>query len=284
MAKKIFTPMEESERYKAQRECLQNRPDFRVDQQPVLNTQCSTADSHHNKMHRYKSQIETLLSGCECSHVILSEWLSRASILIGSLEDNSAIALFSDLKQLATYCKENSFTPLPVQGSVLDGYLSFLVSKNRKRATIDRHINSLAAWHEHMQLDDPRTTFKVKQRIKSVRKVSRYNPNQAKGLRANNLQQAYERLSPDVPRDCADIALLFVAFYTLCRKSELVHFDWEDFEKDEDGSSLLTLSQSKTNKEEVEYRFFVTCRHLYSSSLEKNIRYRNRRNFQRDYQ
>jgi integrase len=256
MAKKLFTPLEASERYKSQRERLHNRPDFRVGQQPILNNSASNADSHHTKMQRYKSQIEQLLNDCQCDAIIVTEWLSRASMLISSLEDNSAIALFSDLKQFTTYCKDNGFKPLPIQGNVLDGYLSFLVSKNRKRATIDRHINSLAAWHEHLELDDPRKTFKIKQRIKTVRKISRSNPKQAKGLRAINLQVAYERLSPDVPRDCADIALLFVAFYTLCRKSELVGFDWEDFEKDEeDGSSLLALNQSKTNKEEVEYRY-----------------------------
>lgn len=82
--------------------------------------------------------------GCQCDPTIVAEWLSRASMLIFSLEDNSAIALFSDLKQFTLYCKENGFKPIPIQGNVLDGYWSFLVSKNRKRATVDRHIDSLA--------------------------------------------------------------------------------------------------------------------------------------------
>ncbi|MFT6389771.1 MAG: hypothetical protein ACJAXW_001976 [Candidatus Azotimanducaceae bacterium] len=43
-------------------------------------------------------------------------------MLIFSLEDNSAIALFSDLKQFTLYCKENGFKPIPIQGNVLDGY------------------------------------------------------------------------------------------------------------------------------------------------------------------
>ena len=124
-----------------------------------------------------------------------------------------------------------------------------MVDKSYKRSTIDRRIASLVKWSSILEWDDPRSSHKVKARIAKIRKEVKKNSKQAEGLRIEHLKQALEALTPSIARDCQDAAMIWVAFETLCRESEMTSFDWEDIKVDPDGSGTLEIESSKTDQE-----------------------------------
>ncbi len=173
----------------------------------------------------------------------------RSMDMMDTLPDNTEIARYSDLCQYVEYCRDHNLTSLPFQGFAVDAYLSTMMAKGYKRSAIDRHVSSLVAWAEALELDDPRASFKVKTRLAEIRKKVKNKRRQAEGLRVAHLLRALDLFDPNIPRDCQDIALLYVGFETLCRQSELVSFDWEDLRLDADGSSLIELDRHKTDQD-----------------------------------
>ncbi|MBU2887756.1 tyrosine-type recombinase/integrase [Gilvimarinus agarilyticus] len=173
----------------------------------------------------------------------------RSMDMLDTVPDNTEIARYSDLCQYVEYCVRMDYPPLPFEDYVVDAYLSYMMAEGRKRSAIDRRVSSLVAWANALELDDPRASFKVKNRLGRIRKMVKNKRRQAEGLRVAHLEQALSLFDPAIARDCQDIALLFVGFETLCRQSELVRFDWEDLRLDSDGSSLLELDWHKTDQD-----------------------------------
>jgi hypothetical protein len=78
-------------------------------------------------------------------------------------------------------------------------------------------------------------------------------------LRFEHLAKAMLEFHPAIPRDIADMALLFTAFDTLCRRSELVRFEWRDLVHDlSDGSAILKLESSKTDQDGTGAELYVS--------------------------
>lgn len=109
-------------------------------------------------------------------------------------------------------------------------------------------MSSITYWHKLVELDDPTRTFAVTEKIKTVC-IESAPPEQTQALRYTHLQQALTLFQPDILRDALDMALLFVGFSTLCRRSELVAMDWEHLQPDEDGSGLVYIPSSKGDQE-----------------------------------
>lgn len=224
------------------------RPDFQetfqVNEREVLNK----AEPHQLKIARHRKTVLSIVSGkiSERLYELLHE---RTSLMANRLPDNSEIALYADLLQYLQFCQKSEFAMLPFSDTAFDGYLSHLLAIGRKRSTIDRQVASLAKWALMLELDDPRGSFRVKMRLLEIRKETKKRAKQAEGLRVEHLDRALELFSPDIPRDCQDITMLFVAFETLTRRSELVGFNWTDFEIQQKGTGFLHLDGSKGDQD-----------------------------------
>lgn len=250
MSRKLTTTTEEKNaaRVAAGKANVQRRQDYLVSGD--IETQVTTRrrTPHDLKVAAYRDRLLTAVK--DTIPYQLFERLDRRSMdMMDTLPDNTEIARYSDICQYVEYCNKRELPALPFEGYVVDAYLSHMMAQGRKRSAIDRHISSLVAWANVLELDDPRASFKVKTRLSEIRKKVRNKRRQAEGLRVVHLERALELFNPDVPRDCQDIALLYVGFETLCRQSELVSFDWEDLRLDADGSSLLELDRHKTDQD-----------------------------------
>ncbi|MFT7111441.1 MAG: integrase [Porticoccaceae bacterium] len=229
----------------------------RPDRQPLLRHQLpqraalprSRPTSHADKIFAYRDRCLALLRPIMDPDVML-RFDERSQQALFSMPENSEIARYSDLAAFARFCADHAFTPFPANETTAERYLDHLVSLRRKRATIDRHMASLIYWHRLLDLDDPTAAFAVNARRNRAKRELTRPAAQAEGLRFVHLQRALGIFQPDILRDCADMALLFVAFDTLCRRSELVRFDWTDLAPDPiDASGLLRLSHSKTDQD-----------------------------------
>lgn len=238
----------------------------RSDYQPSLRLKerliSENNDTHEIKIARYRDRVMSLLIKSTVPKEIFDLFDRRSAELLDKIPDNSEVAMYSDLIKYLEYCLKIEIDALPFKGHGIDAYLSHLMAQGRKRATIDRHIASVVKWANILEIDDPRKLFKVKARLLEIRKKVSCRTRQAEGLRVAHLERAITEFDPAVPRDCQDITLLFIGFETLCRQSELVSFDWGDFELQKDGTGLLHLNRSKTDQEaEGEYLYLSvnTC-------------------------
>lgn len=203
---------------------------------------------HSIRIARYRDRLMGLLVGT-LDQSLFDLVDRRSAEPLDKLPDNTEVAMYSDFIQYVSYCRKIDVAPLPFGEHGVDAYLSRLMAEGKKRSTLDRRLASLVKWADILELNDPRRSFRVRTRLVEIRKRVKSKPRQAEGLRVAHLEAALERFCPEVPRDAQDITLLFVGFETLCRQSELVRFDWEDFSLDDDGSGLLHLEHSKTDQD-----------------------------------
>lgn len=237
-------------------ERLKHRSDFKPAERVFAHTSGRTTTPHAVKIQRYRAVILGVLKGAVPSPIFELVY-ERSADFNSMLPDNSEIALYSDFSQYLSYCKDNDQELLPVSDFALIAYIDhLLVDKKSKKATIDRHIASIAWWCDYLDLEDPRKTHRMKLKLKKVRTSQRGKGAQvqAKGMRYEHLEAALEIFNPEIPRDCQDITLLFTAFETLCRRSEVVAMRWPDFEVQPNGTGIMFIGGSKTDQEgEGEY-------------------------------
>lgn len=234
----------------------------RMDNQPLTSklkqsAKLTQAKSHAMKIQGYRDQI---LAHCQSNMTAHDfERLDERSLaIIGSMAKNTEISIYSDLLKLAQFCAAHQYTLLPIPDYAFKQYLGELMAAGYKRNTLDRHIASIVRWHTILEMDDPRKSFEVATRLGEIRQQVKVKTTQKEGLRFEHLAKAYQEFDPKIPRDVADITLLFFAFDTLCRRSEIVQAEWPDIIPDlEDGSGIFKLHSSKTDQEGIGEELYI---------------------------
>lgn len=232
------------------RDTVSLRRDYQPNEQPPgLSTEVRRKSSHTEKMHRYRDRLLSALHG-RIDNELFLRVDDRTQVRLGSVAPNTEINQYADLCGYVDYCVREQLTPFPVSEHGLDAYISHRMAEGLKRSSLDRCIANLATWHKVMELDDPRSSFTVRARIDKVRQYNASRPQQKEGLRAVHLERAIATHDPTILRDAADLALLFTAFESLCRRSELAALSWTDLSVEpSDGSGLLFIADSKTDKD-----------------------------------
>ncbi|MCU7858968.1 MAG: tyrosine-type recombinase/integrase [Candidatus Thiodiazotropha sp. (ex Lucinoma kastoroae)] len=228
-------------------EWVKRRADFQA--RPKISEKYIThhRESNLSKMQRYQARSMALLARTPLSAELFTRFERKTTDMLDKSNINTEVALYSDLIQYLNYCIEHAHCPFPFDEQVVIEYLCYLSAAGRKCSTIDRYIASMVRWANVMELDDPRRTFTFKMRLREINKTVPRNRRQVKGMRADDLQEALKVFDPAIPRDCQDITLLFVGFETMCRQSELVSFDWHDFQLKPNGSGVLRLARPEND-------------------------------------
>ena len=234
---------------------LANRADFQPAQKIYAHTPGRRSIAHTDKIQRYRLAILETLKG-RVSQTMFELFYERSGELNSVLPDNSEIALYSDFSQYLSFSRDGNNEFLPVSDYALIAYIDYLLLNKKSKSTVDRHIASIVWWCSYLELDDPRRSYRVKLKLKKVRIGRNYGTGQTQGLRYDHLQEALEVFNPAIPRDCQDVTLLFTAFETMCRRSELVALHWSNFEVQSDGTGLMFIERSKTDQQRKgEYLF-----------------------------
>ena len=241
-------PDKNPQRVKAGQKNALKRPDFKPSIEPLAPAHVKKGMSHDQRMDQYRDRLFTLLRNQIPADVFL-HLDQRSETYLGSFADNTEVAMYGDLIQYVEYCLYREVTPLPFMPHTIDLYLSRLMGEGYKRSTIDRRVASLVKWADMLEWDDPRGSHKVKARLAKIRKNVKKSKRQAEGLRLEHLKEALEVMDPAVPRDCQDIAMVWIAFETMCREAEFVALDWEDLRLDADGSGTFEVHTSKTDQD-----------------------------------
>lgn len=157
----------------------------------------------------------------------------------------------SDWRMWRAFCQRAACEVLPATLESLRAFLLDRIDAGRQRATLEKYLATLSLVHRLAQLPWPLDTMEGRLMWKGLRSTHlQARQRQAQGLSIEEIVQLVAPLDVSAhPRDARDAALLFVAYETMCRRSELVKLAIEDLTHERDGTGRLLLRHSKTDQE-----------------------------------
>jgi site-specific recombinase XerD len=164
----------------------------------------------------------------------------------GAYAHSTIRAYKSNFEAFIKYCDENNVNALPAKPETVAIFIKNL-STQLKSSSIKVAVASIAALHNLNSLKDPTQHPDVKIEMRRMyRTLGRY-AKQAYGINKDLLEKMLAATDNSL-RGVRDRAILFVAYDSLCRRSELVSLAFEDLTiNNQDGSIKLKLRKSKTD-------------------------------------
>ena len=164
----------------------------------------------------------------------------------GAYAHSTIRAYKSNFEAFIKYCDENNVNALPAKPETVAIFIKNL-STQLKSSSIKVAVASIAALHNLNSLKDPTQHPDVKIEMRRMyRTLGRY-AKQAYGINKDLLEKMVAATDNSL-RGVRDRAILFVAYDSLCRRSELVSLAFEDLTiNNQDGSIKLKLRKSKTD-------------------------------------
>lgn len=159
---------------------------------------------------------------------------------------NTRAAYAGDWKRFTAWCQEYHRTALPAEPSTVGAFLVFL-HRDKKVATIRRHLAAIAKAHRLAQLENPTEHPKVKHILKGIERKKKVAPKQAAAFTLAHFKRVVQDIAQERPDGVRDRALLLLGFAGAFRRDELSQLHIEDLAFDDDGL-LITLRASKTNQ------------------------------------
>jgi len=150
------------------------------------------------------------------------------------------------MKLFSEWCAENGHDARPpTPPSVLAQYVDYLGGKVRATTIVNR-LTAIGEYHRaHFQVSPARHRL-VELAVRAVKRKYGCAIRQAPALGKKEVLHILSRMGTN-RKDLRDKALLWVASDSWCRASELVAFRLRDMVRQDDGSSLLFVTRSKTD-------------------------------------
>lgn len=195
------------------------------------------------EVERNETLIRFTSANEEQREVLIREYQSRweAAYSPSTLRNyRQTIRLFSK------WCTENGYDPTPPTApSVLAEYVDYLGGKVRATTIVNR-LTAIGEYHRaHFQVSPARHRL-VELAVRAVKRQYGCAIRQAPALGKTEVLEILSRMGTR-RKDIRDKALLWVASDSWCRASELVAFRLRDVIRQDDGSSLLFVTRSKTD-------------------------------------
>lgn len=164
----------------------------------------------------------------------------------GAYSVNTERAIRSDWKFFADFCAEIFQSPLPAKPETVAGFIDTIAAKS-KPASIRRYMASIAFAHLAAGLVSPTTGQVVRLAMRRVAREQGTRQTQATPAKRQDILRM-RAVSTESIRDIRDMAMVGLAYDTLCRRSELVALDVADMTLAEDGTGTVLIRRSKTDQ------------------------------------
>ena len=155
---------------------------------------------------------------------------------------------------------------LPASIDSLRAFLLDRIDAGRKRATLEHYLATLGLAHRLAKLSWPLETMEGRLMWRALRRDPRLSlrQRQAQGLTLEDVEKILLPLQETDPRDVRDRALLWLAYETMARRSELVALQVEDLASEPDGTGRLIIARSKADQEGQGELLFVSVETMQS--------------------
>lgn len=185
----------------------------------------------------------------------------------------------ADFSDFIKFCEENQLKALPASSIAISGYINHLLNKGNSSASIRRAVAAIATIHNLNEYNNPTLRPEVKIEMKRMhRRIGRYS-NQAEAITKEILHDMLDTLKDNELRSLRDMAILLIAYDTMCRRSELVNIEISDINerivdrKNNTYTTVILLRKSKTDQEA--HGRWMTISSEASKALEKWIKHSN---------
>ena len=179
----------------------------------------------------------------------------------GSRAKSTVTALRGDLKLFVRWCENTGHIPLPASQETVLAFLDHFGSL-RKASSLKRYRASIATLHKAAGLSNPCVTERVKNRLNRVLNQQarhdrdardsdaevRFEKRQARGLNDKALEKAEKLFDDDSIWDVRDRALVWLAYDTLARSSEIASMRYRDITRHSSGERTVVIKYSKSDQ------------------------------------
>ncbi|CAK0776708.1 putative integrase family protein [Gammaproteobacteria bacterium] len=165
----------------------------------------------------------------------------------GAFAKNTERAIKADVARFTAFCAERGLSSLPATPETLVAFLEALI-QTHATASVRRYLSSIATFHKAAGLESPTGSLEVRLAMKRLTRTKGTRQRQAGALNrglVDKMLLAHE----GTLRDRRDLAILAVAYDTLCRRSEIAALMVGDFSFANDGTGTILVRKSKTDQE-----------------------------------
>lgn len=174
--------------------------------------------------------------------------------LEGAYAPSTLRAYRADFEEFINYSESMGENALPASPAGVISFITHLMSRQQKSASIRRSIAGIASIHQYSNLPDPIKDVDVKLAMRRMHRQIGREQHQAFAITQTLLNKLLA-VADDNLRGARDRALISVAYDTLCRRSELLSLRVEDIHISNDtadnsnGGASIFLRKSKTDQE-----------------------------------
>lgn len=158
---------------------------------------------------------------------------------------NTIRAYKADFEEFIRFCENCNVPALPADADTVARFVIESSQSGQRAASIRRKLVAITAVHRFSRHPDPTKDTEVKLAIRKMHRKLGRAMGQAHGITENLLQCLLAATSDDL-RGKRDRALLYLAYDTMRRRSELVSLRVDDIRFTE-GTVSLFLRKSKTD-------------------------------------
>jgi integrase len=152
----------------------------------------------------------------------------------------------TDWRAFEIWCATHGLSALPATPETIALYITEL-ARDRKIATITRHLASIAQAHKQQGHESPTRAAVVQNVLKGIRRAKGTAPTQKAATEIAVIRAMVEQLD-DSLQGIRDRAILLIGFAGAFRRSELAGLTLADVQFTNDGL-VITLRTSKTDQE-----------------------------------
>ena len=193
---------------------------------------------------RFETAVKLLDMPKQSRQELIEEYQRRSEIAFAASTRRNYRQIIASFKR---WCAEQGHDPAPpVDPRVIAEYVEYHGGKIRPN-TIETRLWAIAEYHNANFMASPTKHRLVELALKGVKRTYGAAINQVSPLCKREVLDTIEKLGT-TRLEMRDKAALWIASDSWCRAAEIVAFKVRDIIRQDDGSSLLFVSRSKTDQ------------------------------------
>ena len=198
-----------------------------------------------------------LVSPVSTQYIITEELISIINMINGEdLADNTKRLRAEGMAVWTTWATVNERRILPAEPASVAQFMARLADLGHSTQTILGHLKGIVTYHDLLGLDSP-VTNQVRKVVQAIQRLHGRLGKQATGLSRDDVKAiektAFTPLRRETPEQTRERGLKIIALVNmmrdcLLRRSEAASATWGDISPDNDGSGLLFIRASKTDR------------------------------------
>jgi len=203
-----------------------------------------------------KSEALTIPEPVALEHPMPQVSVSTVRYLKNSRSKATRAGYRRDWLRFERWCQERGLSALPATPATIANFASYRADEGRKLNTIRREIAAIARYHRlHPERDDkgrplppPAQAEGVKETLSGIARKVGSMVDKAPPIMRDDLRVMAATFDGDSLRGVRDQAVLLSGWLTVCRRSEIIALNVEDFKVTADGAEVL-IRRSKNDQE-----------------------------------